>query len=125
MNHTLALAHSPTHTRRERGLAILILVIILALGTAVTFGTLSASKDDALVASLRAETTQAFYAAESAQLAALKLLKMGEALPASGASITIGTSRATYQAVPSGTTGSITVDGYSGDARRRIRITVQ
>lgn len=110
---------------RPRGLAILILVIILALGTAVTFGTLSATKDDALVASLRAESTQAFYAAESAQLAALKLLKLGEALPASGASFTIGNGRATYQSVPAGNTGTVTVDGYSGDARRRIRITVQ
>lgn len=119
-------SHSlPITSRRERGLAILILVIILALGTAVTFGTLSATKDDALVASLRAETTQAFYAAESAQLASLKLLKMGEALPTSGSSITVGSSRSTYQSVPTGATGTITVDGYSGDARRRIRITLQ
>lgn len=116
---------SHRESRGERGLAILILVIILALGTAVTFGTLSATKDDALVASLRAETTQAFYAAESAQLAALKLLKLGESLPASGASVTVGSSRATYQAVPTGQVGTITVDGYSGDARRRIRVTVQ
>ncbi len=101
------------------------LVVVLALGTAITFGTLSASKDDALVASLRAETVQAFYAAESAELAALKLLKLGEALPASGASITIGTARATYQSVPTGNTGMVTVDGYSGDARRRIRITLE
>jgi hypothetical protein len=108
-----------------RGLAILILVLILAMGTAIAFGTLAGSKEDALVASLRAETTQALYAAESAQLASIKLLKLGEALPVSGTSITIGTARATYQSVPTGITGTVTVDGYSGDAHRRVRITLQ
>lgn len=114
-----------TNPRHPRGLAILILVLILAMGTAISFGTLAGSKEDALVASLRAETAQAFYAAESAQLAGVKLLKLGESLPASGASISIGTARSVYQSVPLGSTGDVTVDGFAGDARRRIRITLQ
>lgn len=114
-----------SHRSRRRGVAILILVLLISIGTLVSFATLAGSRDDAQVASLRAETAQALYAAESAQLAAIKLLDMGETLPASGTTVNVGTARAVFQSVPSGTTGDITVDGFSGDARRRIRITIQ
>lgn len=110
----------------RRGMGIAAIVIVLAGLNLAVVGAVRATADDAYVGSLRVETIRAFYAAESAARVAVRCVIDGDDYPAQGSSLNIGNATARFIQIPaSGSTGDVVVLGRSGNATRRLSITIQ
>lgn len=108
----------------RKGAGLAAVVLMLCTINIVVVGTLASDGDSADVAALRTETTRAFYAAEAGGTVVLKLSGAGRGLPAAGSSISVGNGTATFVAVPTtGQPGVVTVQGRSGEAGRRLKLT--
>ena len=68
----------------RRGAGIAAVVMMLAMLNIAVIGSISASAQEADLGAMRAETTRAFYAAESGAVVVLKLTNEGLGLPAVG-----------------------------------------
>jgi hypothetical protein len=111
--------------RARRGGGIAAVVMMLALLNLVILGAVAASGDEAHVGAMRAETSRAFYAAESGAVVVLKLTSENRPLPAPGSTIAIGSATAEFVSLPAtGQPGEAVIQGRSGDGARRLRITV-
>jgi len=109
-----------------RGAALVALVAVLAVVNLVIVGSLRASSDDAMVASLRVETVRAFYAAESGALIAIRCVNAGIVPPAEGEQAAIGAALVRFEEMPpTGEAGTIVVEGRSGYGRRRLSLEVE
>ncbi len=114
-------AHRKKRVRRGAGIAVV--VLLLAILNLAILGAVGASGDDLSLAALRVETTRAFYAAEGGGIIASRLVREGLSVPVVGSSLMLSNARITYVTVPAtATPGTITIEGTSGDASRRISI---
>ena len=108
---------------RRRGTGIAALILLLAVLNIAVMGVLAAGSDESDLSVSRARTARAFYAAESAGIAAIRLLESNQALPTSGQELDLGAATASYDTVTvTAGSGHIVVTGTSGDAQRRIEI---
>lgn len=123
MNHAVHIAGRPFPPTR-RAAALVICVLIIGMVNLAVLSSVNGGGDDARLASARADTTRAFYAAESGAALTVGEYAAGRALPngtytfAGGESVTI---------TPSGTTTpiSVVIVGRCGQASRRIELTVE
>ena len=119
-------ALTPRRLASSRGVGIAAIIVVLAALNLAVIGAVRAASDDTDVGSLRVETLRAFYAAESAARIAVRCAIDGDAYPAAGSSISIGQATARFvQMPPSGDAGDVVVMGLSGNASRRISVTIQ
>lgn len=110
----------------RRGVAVAALVIVLALVNVLVLASVSAGREDGEVVVWRVEGLRAFYAAESAARVALRSLQDGVPGPEVGSELPMPSATARYLTMPDASgAGSIVVVGRSGEARRRIRVTVE
>ncbi len=109
---------------RSRGTGIAALILLLAVLNIAAMGVLAAGADESDLSVTRAQTIRAFYAAESGGVAVLRLAEDKAAFPAPNSTLNLTNATATYEAVPSATTGgTLRITGTSGDAKRRIEVT--
>lgn len=106
---------------KRRGSALIVVVVVMAiLGIAVA-GAVTPLIYEAESASLRIETTRAFYAAESGAAVIIQAEVGGVEAPSAGDSVAIGGSTIRYLQIPSDGVNAI-VEGASGTAVRRIEL---
>lgn len=110
----------------RRGLAVLVVVVLLAAANIVVIGTLAGSAADASIASFRADSVRAFYATESGGIAVIKTTQLNSARPTVAVVYTVGNGTYTVTAMPAvAASGNVNITGTSGVASRRLRIQVQ
>lgn len=121
---TMPTAQTVRATSSRRGAAVAVLVLMLAALNVVVLSSVVGTGNDTAVAAMRAESTRAFYAAESGAVTIARLSSSGLALPAAGSTLAVGpNARATYVTVPAlGAPGELAVNGVSGSSVRRIRV---
>lgn len=112
----------PANSRR--GIAAAMAIIVLATMHVALIAAVTATADDAHTTALRIETVRAFYAAESGTMIVLGSGDLS-ALPAAGDVLQLGPSTIHWITVDPAESGNIVVEGRSGFARRRIRLTVR
>ncbi len=117
-------AHRATSVRTgsppgRRGMAIVVIVVVVAtLGLAV-LGSVSPATQEAEIAALRVQTTRAFFAAESGVHILIGSTKAGLDAPGSGDSAAWAHQSVEFETA--GDTGAVLV-GRSGNAERRLGI---
>jgi hypothetical protein len=99
---------------------LLIAVINIAAVSVIRSG-----GDESESALLRAQSLQAYYAAESGAIVVVKLSKSSQTLPSLGSSLSIGNAVASYNAVPGSGGGTLEVSGSAGEAVRDVRVVYQ
>jgi len=125
--HTANLPARPRPANR-RAMALIIAVTLLSVTNLIVTGMIAASGDDAYIGKLRLDAIRCEYAVESAITAALRQFNTDPATPLTGtltypgnASATIVTPFAASPAPP----GTLTVSGTSGQAQRRMSVTIE
>ena len=110
---------------QRRGVVLLIGILLLSLVELLAITQIGSGEDDMRLAVQRVTTTRALYAAESAGLATLKLLRANVTTPAVNSTLPMSASTATYLSIPAlGTSGTISVQGVAGDSTRRVNIAI-
>ncbi len=111
--------------RRDRkGSVLVVIVVVMAILALVVAGSIRPVRDEADLATLRVETTRAFYAAESGAFVVLNAVMSGADMPAADSSTVIEGQTIHYLQVPEFGSSAI-VEGISGDAVRRIEFTAE
>lgn len=112
-------------TRVRRGMAILVVVVMVAVIHLTVIGAVTRGKNSADLASLRIETMRALFAADTGVIVWLREDAAGQT-PESGDQLNMGTQRVLYVESPeAGETGTLTVEGQSGRARRRVSVELE
>lgn len=111
--------------RGRRGAAVAMIIMLLAAVQLVVVGGLGGAADEADQGVRRLLGVRTIYAADGAGLIIARQVRDGLAVPAVGASWTLGSSTATVTSAPAAlTAGTIVVDVHSDAATRRLEITV-
>ncbi len=111
------------HARTRRGFVVAIVVIVVVLVQMLAIVALPSSASDMEVAALRVQTLRAFYAAESGVRAVVGELE-STGLP-QGSRTIIGLAEFEVLEAPAAPDeGEYLIQGRSGDALRRLRVTV-
>lgn len=110
--------------RGRRGVALAMVAALLGVVALAVSGAVVAGADDAAHVRLRADSLRAFYAAESGVAASVWALARGEALT-EGVTLPLGERVEVIEAFPDEGSGVSTLEGVSGDARRRLTIEVE
>jgi len=107
---------------------MIIAVLLLGVTNLIVTGMIAASGDDAYIGKLRLDSIRSEYAAESAVTAALKQVQVDAAAPLTGTLAYPGGATATiidpFDASPLAP-GVLIVEGASGQARRRVSVTIE
>jgi type II secretory pathway pseudopilin PulG len=110
------------HDRRAVALVVIIVVMsVLALAVA---GAIRPVRDEAELATLRVETTRAFYAAESGAFIVMNAVMGNNEMPAEGSTLNLVGQRIEFVQVPDVDPIAV-IQGVSGDAIRRIELTTE
>ncbi|GIK17866.1 MAG: hypothetical protein DYG93_04235 [Leptolyngbya sp. PLA2] len=115
------------HLARGRaGVALAVVIVVLAMLNLVVMGSARPAGDEAVLGAMRAETTRAFYAAESGAFIAVRAIVDGLEPPALGSEQSVGAATVAFVSLPpTGEVGEIVVEGRSGEARRRLNLLVE
>lgn len=108
----------------RRGSALIVIVIVMAILALVVAGAVRPVRDEADIATLRVETTRAFYASESGAMIMMNAILGNAIMPVEGDSISLNGQSIIFVQIPDAQ-GIIVVEGNSGDARRRIEFTTE
>lgn len=108
-------------TRARRGFAAVVIIVVLSVLSLAVAGSIVPVRQEADLASLRVQTTRAFFAADSGAFVLIGTLNAGLDVPTDGSELTIGAQNVIFDTIPEDA-GDATITGYSGQARRRIRI---
>lgn len=100
---------------------VLVVMSVLAL---VVAGTVQPLSQEADLAAVRVETARAFYAAESGVNVVIGLIHAGAEPPAAGTQTNFGPQTVRFVEVPDGA-GDLVIEGSSGLATRRVRLTIE
>ncbi len=116
----------PLATRRHGGVALAVVIVVLAMLNLVVMGSVRPAGDEVVLGAMRAETTRAFYAAESGAFIAVRAVVGGLEPPPTGSEQAVGVATVLFVALPpTGEVGEIVVEGRSGEARRRLNLLVE
>jgi len=116
----------PRTTRRHGGVALAVVIVVIAMLHLVVMGSVRPAGDEVVLGAMRAETTRAFYAAESGAFIAVRAVVGGLEPPVVGSEQAVGVATVAFVALPpSGEVGEIVVEGRSGEARRRLNLLVE
>lgn len=114
-------AGRPQH---RKGVVLVVIVVVMSVLALVVAGAIRPVRDEAELATLRVETTRAFYAAESGAFIVMNAVMGNIEMPAEGSTLNLEGQRIEFVQVPD--TGPIAViEGISGDAIRRIELTTE
>ncbi len=108
----------------RRGTAVVIIVLLMAMLGLVVAGSIRPLRDEADIASLRVETTRAFYASESGGIIVMNAFMGNTDMPDPGSSITLNNETIHFLQQPD-SDGVTIIEGVSGDARRVIQLTIR
>tara|TARA_R110002073_G_scaffold239285_1_gene400856 strand:- start:428161 stop:428523 length:363 start_codon:yes stop_codon:yes gene_type:complete len=108
----------------RRGSALIIIVIVMSMLALVVAGAVKPVRDEADLATLRVETTRAFYASESGAMIMMNAVLEKAPMPIEGDSISFSGQIIRFVQIPDDD-GVVIVEGLSGDARRRIEFTTE
>lgn len=113
---------------RRRAVALIIAVMLLSVTNLIVTGVIAASGDDAYIGKLRLDAIRSEYAMESAIIASLKQVQTDPATPLTGTLTYPWNASATiidpFDASPLNP-GELIVEGISGQARRRMSVTIE
>jgi type II secretory pathway pseudopilin PulG len=112
------------HTHDRRGTVLVVLVVVMAILALVVAGAVRPVRDESDIATLRVETTRAFYAAESGAIILMNAVIGQSTMPTNGDTVALGNQTISFVQIPDAT-GVAIVEGLSGDAIRRIEFTTQ
>ncbi len=116
--------HSTTHSRRRRGMVLVVIVVVMAILALVVAGSIRPVRDEAELATLRVETTRAFYTAESGAFIVMNGVMGNAPMPKPGSSVELNGQTIRFIQVPD-TSPIAIIEGVSGDATRRIELTTE
>jgi len=108
----------------RHGSALVVLVVVLAVLGLVVAGAIRPVRHEADLATLRVETTRAFYASESGAVVLISAIARTAPMPAEGSELNLGGSRARFVQVPD-SDGVSVIEGRSGLAVRRVELTTE
>lgn len=122
--HSVASARPVRRVRSRRAAALVMAVLMLAAINLAVVSSVSGGGDDARLASTRADTARAFYAAESGVALVMGEYQAGRTIPtgtitiASETTVAITTSTATAPM-------DVVIIGRYGQAQRRVELRVE
>lgn len=111
-----------THTRR--GNVLVVIVVVMAILALVVAGAVRPVRDESDLATLRVETTRAFYASESGAIIIMNAVIGSAPMPNDGDSLTQNAQTIVFVQTPDDD-GVAIVEGLSGSARRRVEFTTE
>lgn len=109
---------------QRRGVVLIVIVVVMAMMALVVAGSIRPVRDEAQLASLRVETTRAFYSAESGAFIVINAVMGNIPMPAEGSTIEFEGQRILIVQVPEHDDSAI-IEGVSGDAKRRVEFAAQ
>lgn len=112
------------NSMNRRGSALVVVVIVMAILSLVVAGAVRPVRDESDLATLRVETTRAFYASESGAIIMMNAVLGNAPMPNSGDSITLNGQAILFVQIPDNQ-GVVIIEGSSGDARRRVEFTAE
>lgn len=113
-----------SHTCQRRGVVLIVIVVVMAIMALVVAGSIRPVRDEAQLATLRVETTRAFYAAESGAFIVMNAVAGRTTMPTEGDSIELEGQTIRFIQVPENGDSAI-IEGICGDATRRVEFTAQ
>ncbi len=108
----------------RRGTVLVVIVVVMAILGLVVAGSVRPVRDEADLATLRVETTRAFYASESGAVIMMNAVLGRTVMPSNGDTISHGGQQIVIVQIPDAQ-GIGIVEGRSGDARRRIEFATE
>ncbi|MBL4697200.1 MAG: hypothetical protein JKX70_00050 [Phycisphaerales bacterium] len=108
----------------RRGTVLIVIVVVMSMLALVVAGAIRPVRDEANLATLRVETTRAFYASESGAIIVMNGVLGRATLPSDGDSITLNGQTILFVQAPNAQ-GIAIIEGISGEARRRIEFTTE
>ncbi len=122
MNGQRSTPRPPMPHSSRRGTVLIVIVVIMAILAMVVAGSIRPVRDEADLATLRVETTRAFYSSESGAFIVVSAIKGDSPMPAQGSSIVLGSQTISFIRLPDEDPTAV-LEGISGDATRRIELT--
>ncbi len=111
-------------TNQRRGVVLIVIVVVMAMMALVVAGSIRPVRDEAQLATLRVETTRAFYSAESGAFIVMNAVMGNISMPDEGSTIEFEGQRILIVQVPEHDDSAI-IEGVSGDAKRRVEFAAQ
>ncbi len=111
-------------TRSRRGTVLVVILVVMSILALVVAGSVRPVRDESDIATLRVETTRAFFAAESGGVILMNAVMGRSEMPSSGDSIVLNGQTILFVQPPDAD-GIAIVEGISGDARRRVEFTTE
>lgn len=108
----------------RRGTVLVVIVLVMVMLALVVAGSIRPVRDESDLATLRVETTRAFFAAESGGVILMNAVMGRIAMPTDGDSTVLNGQTILFVQAPDAQ-GIAIVEGVSGDARRRVEFTTQ
>jgi hypothetical protein len=118
------MSQNRSERRTHRGTVLVVIVVVMAILSLVVAGAVRPVRDESDLATLRVETTRAFYASESGAIIMMNAVLGNAPMPSAGDSITLNGQTILFVQIPDAQGVSI-VEGISGDAIRRVEFTTQ
>ena len=103
----------------RHGTVVVVIVVVMAILALVVAGAVRPVRDESDLATLRVETTRAFYASESGAIIMMNAVLGKIPMPQAGDIVTIDGQSIVFVQIPN-EQGVAIVEGKSGDARRRV-----
>lgn len=119
---TKKLISGPSH--RRRGTVLVVIVVVMAILGLVVAGSVRPVRDEADLATMRIETTRAFYASESGAIIMMNAVLGKTTMPSAGDTIDIDGQQILIVQIPDAQ-GVVIVEGRSGEAKRRIEFATE
>lgn len=115
---------SKTRPAQRRGVILIVIVLIMAFLALVVASTIRPVRDEAELATLRVQTTRAFYASESGAFVVMNAVLGATEMPTEGSTLQFQGEVVEFMQLP--VNGSVAViEGRSGDAVRRVEFTTE
>ncbi|MGV6814489.1 MAG: hypothetical protein ACWA5W_05695 [Phycisphaerales bacterium] len=112
------------YSDHRRGTVLVVIVVVMAILGLVVAGSVRPVRDEADLATMRIETTRAFYASESGAIIMMNAVLGKTTMPSAGDTIDLDGQQVLVVQIPDAQ-GVVVVEGRSGDAKRRIEFATE
>lgn len=124
MNTKQGIAASGQQGDQRRGVVLLVVVVVMAILSLVVASSVRPVRDEAELATLRVETTRAFYSAESGAFVMMNAVLGETEMPEEGDTFQMDGQTVRFVQLPVDGANAI-IEGASGDATRRIELSTE
>lgn len=118
------MSHRQANEHQRRGVVLVVIVVVMAILALVVAGSIRPVRDEAELATLRVETTRAFYTAESGAFVVMQGVLGNGTMPTEGSTLDLNGQTVVFIQIPDETSIAV-IEGISGDAVRRIELTTE